>query len=157
MPVTVNDVSYDHGSTRIELALPDGKTSGPTVAFSDFSYDQGIERTKQRGAERVANQASEGQYDANASITLFQNLYDAVLAWFAENDLPLATTEIQVSVQYWNAGEAAHEDVIPRCKWQKSSHSSSEGTDIIKVPVELFVLSTIFHDGVDVYNTKLAG
>jgi hypothetical protein len=155
MAVTVQDVSYDHGSCRVELTLPNGKSTGLTVAFSDFSYDEGIERTKQRGAERVANQATEGQYDANASVTFYRNLYDAVYAFYAENDAPMATTEAQYSFQYWNAGEAAHEDVIQRAKWQKSSFSSSEGTDPAKVPVELFVLGTIFHDGVDVYGTTL--
>jgi len=157
MAVTVQNVSYDHGSCRVELTTPDGISSGIMVQFSDFSYDEGVERTKQRGAERVAQQATEGMYDANASVTWFRNAYDAIRDWLASLSLPLATTELQLAFRYYNAGDVVHEDSIPRVLWQKSSHSSSEGTDPNKVPMELFVLGTIFHDGVDVYGTDLNG
>jgi len=153
--VVINGIAYDHGSLSVEIVAL-GEATGQMKAFTDLSYDDGVSRSKQRGAERVATVGTEGEYDANLSGSFLRTMFDALQGWFAGRSLPWYGTHFQTVVQYWNVGEPKHQDVIPDCQWQKRSFSSSSGTDPNKVAVEMFVLGTIFFDGVDGYGNKLS-
>lgn len=152
--VTVNGESFDHGQLSLEI-IAAGQASGTRKEFSDISYEDMVNRTKQRGAERVAYQGTEGEYDANGSVTFYANGYHGLVAWFKDNDLPWYDTEFQLVIRYWSKGEPVHTDTIPHCKFQKRSRTNSQGTEPNKVACELYIEGTIFFDGVDGFGATL--
>jgi hypothetical protein len=154
MAVTINGVSYDHGQLRLEV-VANGISTGAQKAFSSISYEDGVERGDQIGANRVPDQCTEGQYSAKASGEFYRNMAAYYVEWFDENSLSWYDTEFQLAVEYWNNGDVVNVDTLPRVMWSSRKFSSSEGTDATKVGVDFKVIGEIFINGIGPFGTRL--
>jgi len=154
MTAKINGKSYDHGQMRLEI-IAAGKSTGAMKVFSDISYEDGVERGDQIGANRIPEQQTEGQYSPKGSCTFFRDGLDFLVDWFAENNLSWYDTEFQLSIEYWNKGEVAKVDTLPRVYWASRKFSSSEGADANKISMDLKLLGVIYINGVGPFNERL--
>ena len=121
---------YRHSFASIELNVNGRRI----VGFAALNYSDSVERGKVRGNHPVALGMTRGDYDAEASLTLYNEewdelatalgdgLYDAVFditATFADDNAPTVT------------------DKIIGCRFKKIGKSNSQGTDGTTVEKDL--------------------
>ncbi len=142
----VNKVPYDFAS--LELALSsDGLPLSIIDAFTEVSYSDNVSREKLRGASRVAIDHTEGEYDAEGSITFHRFAFDYINSWAKDQGLGFYDLELTMTVNYRRKGEVLHTDTIARVRFGSRQNSHSQGPAGLLVPCDLFVGDRIYFDG----------
>jgi hypothetical protein len=151
----VNKQAYDFCSLELDMD-GNGIPMGIIRGFDDISYGDGVEREMQAGTERVPEEATEGVYEANLSMTLFRYQYDALVAHAAQNGLGPYNSEFSLRLSFANKGEPLSRVDIPRFLLSKKSVQAGRSATPIKVQVECTVLGAIYENGVGPFGEKLS-
>ncbi len=141
--MAVNGKVYDWES--ITIALP----YGVVIGVESIDYDDSKEAELVYGKGGKAVGYGNGNYEANAKITLLRDEYDRLLEYARENGKALyKLPPFPITVSYANDGERPKTDVIKGAKLTKNAHKAAQGDKKLSVDLELLVTDEIIRDGV---------
>jgi hypothetical protein len=155
MTVNVNRVAYDTGNMELELAIAGGDSLG-IINFTEINYKDKVDRTKLReGGARTPIDATDGDYDADGSMSFHRYQFQRIAAQLAEKQIGWYDAEFNITVNYANKKEPLHTDTITRVKFGSRDRSNSQGTDSVMVKCDLFIIGLIYEDGIGPFGEKL--
>jgi hypothetical protein len=110
----------------------------------EIKYDDSLEPERVRGTSPNNLGVTQGDYDANASITLYREEFDQLT-----NDLGdgYGEIEFEVTVTYANRGAPTVVDRLPAVRIKKVDNSNAQGPEALEVPLELCVIDVIERNG----------
>jgi len=153
----VNKVPYDFASLELSIAMSDGSPLSIINAFSEISYSDNVEREKMRGTERVALDFTDGEYDAEGSITFYRHAFDYIIEECKARGIGFYQMEFTMTVNYRRRGEVMHTDTLTRVMFGSRENAHSTGAAALTVPCDLFIGDRIYHDGIGPFGEKLSG
>lgn len=145
---TIRNLKPDFAS--LELSLADAEDGDPLAisdAFTELNYSDNVEREKLRGASRVAIDATDGEYEAEGSITFHEKFFRYVNDWCKERGIGFYEAEFNMVVNYRFAGGAPNVDTITRVMFASRDASNSQGTAALMKQCDLFIKGVIYFDG----------
>jgi len=152
----IQNVKYDFSSLELSLAdATDGDTLSVSDAFTELNYSDNVDREKLRGASRVAIDATDGEYDAEGSITMFQKFYRYVNDWCREKGYGFYNVEFNLTVCYRHNGQPLHVDTIKKVMFASRDSSNSQGPAALTVACDLFIKDRIYFDGLGPFGETL--
>jgi hypothetical protein len=153
--VTINKATYQHSSLEIDIAVL-GESWGIIEGFDDVEYSDSVEREKSYGASRTPVDFTDGEYDAEGSITFHQYVLDYLIAKCKEKGVGFYDVEMTLTInRRKNADSELHTDTLTRVMFSSTENSSSTGPESIMVPCDLFIGGLIFRDGLGPFGEKL--
>lgn len=155
MAAKINNTKFQFAD--LELALSDSTGEGLAVsdAFSELNYSDNVEREKLRGANQVAIDATDGEYDAEGSVTFHEKFFRYVNEWCRDKGIGFYDAEFTLTVSYRNKGEPVHVDTIERVKFASRDKSNSTGPSPLQTQCNLFILGVIYFDGLGPFGETL--
>src|SRR5690606_32184410 len=123
----VNKVPYDFASLELSIALSDGLPLSIIDAFTEINYSDNVEREKLKGAARVALDHTEGEYEAEGSITFHRYAYDYLTDVCKSLGVGFYDLEFTVTVNYRRKGEVMRTDTITRVRFGSRENAHSQG------------------------------
>jgi hypothetical protein len=154
MSTIVNKVPYDFCSLEFEFTANGGETFGILEGIDSLDYKVKMNRTKLYGTSRLPIDMTDGDIDADSSITFLKSWFDYISAKARELKIPLAQLEMTGTVNYQHRGEVMHTDTLSQVRFAEIGHSLSKGPDPLMVVCPLILLN-VYYDGVDVLGNTL--
>lgn len=152
----VNRVPYDFASLELSIAMEDGTPLSIFNAFSEINYSDSVEREKLRGAARVAIDFTDGEYDAEGSITFHRLAFDYLIEECKARNIGFYEMEFTVTVNYRRRGQVMHTDTLTRVMFGSRENAHSTGPAGLLVPCDLFIGDRIYHDGIGPFGERLS-
>jgi len=150
----VNRVPHDFAT--IEAELSDGDESwGVLDGVTEIEYSDSVEREKLRGTSRTPIAATDGEYDAEGSMTVYRYYYDYLVEKAKAKGKGLYELSFTLTINYAFRGEPVKTDVITGVRIASREHSGSQGPDPLDVPLELFIGGLIYHEGIGPFGETL--
>lgn len=125
--MNINSKAYSF--TSISLMANGVNYSG----ISEVNYSDTVSRTKIKGTGVLPIGRTEGDYEAEGSITFYKSEYDR----FARNNPNIFDVTFDVSITYSNGTDVPVTDVLRACKIESLENSNSEGSDATTVSATL--------------------
>ena len=127
----VNGFAYSWASVRFRF---DG---GEVVAIKDITYSHKVDRAKLRGAGMRPLGRTRGEYEAEGSVTLFREGWDALRAKLGTGYME---RRFSISVSYAEAGQPVVTDELLDCVISSVENNPSQGTDALEVSLDLDIM-----------------
>jgi len=133
----INRKYHDYSSLEVQV---DGKPL--TLGLQSLSYSHRLEPTKVRGTRAQPLGRTLGEYDAEASLTVYKR--DAALLLkelgpgYMEREFLLT-----VSYAHLDMGTPLQVDVLKGCRIMSEEDSHSQGTDALQTTFELSVMGIV--------------
>lgn len=144
----IKNVKYDFASLELSIAdATDGESLTVSDAFTELNYSDNVDREKLRGASRIAFDATEGEYEAEGSITFHQKMFRYINEWCKEKGIGFYDVELNLMVNYRHKGAPMNIDFISNVMFASRDSSNSQGPAALVVPCDLFIKGQIFYDG----------
>lgn len=127
-----------------------------TVSFPGFDlqvqsidYDDELEKELKYGTGSTPRGYGNGNYKANAKITLLREDFNDLLDYCKSKSTPLFRQEIpKIIVSYANDEDVTRTDVINKASITKISDKPKQGDKSMTVDLDLLVAGLIVRDGV---------
>ena len=130
----INGLRYDYSSAEINVA---GRV---ITGVKEVRYSHKLEPGKVRGTSAQINGRTRGQYEAEASITLYKQEAQELIAALGAGYMEVA---FEVVVHYADAGQPVTTDRIVGCRIKSQENSHQEGSDALSVKFDLDVIAVI--------------
>lgn len=139
MAATINDVEYSWADLRVKVG------GRELVGFKGIKYGDKVTREKVYGARRHAIARTRGKVEVDdCSVTMYETEVRALLAELGPG---WADVPVEFVVQYGNAGQATHTDVLESCLFEGLDGGGEEGSSAFEREVP-FSCMRIKRDGV---------
>lgn len=152
----VNKVPYDFASLELAMADETGLPLSIIDAFTEISYSDNVEREKLRGAARIAIDHTEGEYDAEGSVTFHRFAFDYITDWCKAQGIGFYDLELTITVNYRRKGQVMRTDTLKRVRFGRRENAHSQGPAALLVPCDLFIGDRIFFDGIGPFGERLS-
>lgn len=128
-----------HDYSALE-AMVDGKPV--LLGLESISYSHRLEPTKVRGTRARPLGRTLGEYDAEASITVYKRDAENLLGELGPGYME---REFLLTVSYANLGDGTplQVDVLKGCRIMSEEDSHSQGTDALRTTFELSVMAVV--------------
>lgn len=133
----INSKYHDYSAVE---AMVNGKPI--LLGIESISYSHRLEPTKVRGTRARPLGRTLGEYDAEASITVYKRDAEILLKELGPGYME---REFQLAVSYakLGAGTPMQLDVLKGCRIMSEEDSHSQGTDALRTTFELSVMAVV--------------
>lgn len=145
--IVINKIPYDFHNSSLDL-MYNGESIANIEGLTEFSYSDTVERTKLRGRSRKTIAMTDGEYDAEASVTLYRYAYDQIIEVCRDLGIGIFDLTFTANLIYAHTDQLVRNDVITGCKFAGREFSGSMGTDPLTVVLPISVGGEIISDGV---------
>jgi hypothetical protein len=129
----INGHRYDFSSIEFKYKPPTGVVVR-TLGLKDIDYSDSLEPGKVRGNHAQKVGRTRGEYDSEASFTMYKSEFDEMVALLGPGYME---KYFDLSVTYAEAGSPTTTDSIVACRIKKVSNAHSEGGEPLAVKVDL--------------------
>lgn len=152
----INNIKPQFADLELSLSdATDGDTLTVSEAFTEFNYSDRVERERLRGAAQVAFDATEGEYEPEASCTLHEKMFRYINDWCKEKGIGFYEAEFNMAISYRQKGEPVAVDTLTKVMFASRDASNSQGPSPLMKQCDLFVKGIIYFDGLGPFGETL--
>lgn len=129
-----------HAFSSVELSINGRRYKG----VKEISYDDSLEGERVRGSSPVGLGVTQGDYDANGSITLYREEFDQLTQDIGDG---YGEVEFEITVTYAARGAPTITDRLPANRLKKVENSHSQGAEALEIKLEIMVIGVIERNG----------
>jgi hypothetical protein len=145
---TIRNIKPDFADLELSISdATDGDVLTVSDAFKELNYSDNVDRELLRGANRVADDATEGEYSAEGSIIFHQKLFRYVNDWCKEKGYGFYNVEFNLTVNIRHKGRPIQVDTIKKVMFASRDSSNSQGPSPLEISCDLFIKDRIYFDG----------
>lgn len=134
----INGRRYSFSS--IEVDVNGRKYTG----VKSISYNDGLDPGMARGTSPIPLGHTEGDYEAEASMTMFRAEFDTMLSQLGDG---YGEVSFPITATYAAQGQPTVTDRLPAVRIKKVTNSNEQGNDPTEVELELVVMTPIERNG----------
>jgi len=147
--IVINKVPYDFHNTSLDIMV-NGESVANIEGVTAIEYTPSVERVKLRGRGRKPLAMTDGELDAEASITVYRYAFDQIVEVARAIGVGICDLEFTLVTSYAHKDTLVRTDTISGCKFASIEQSHSAGTDALVVTLPISVGGEILYDGVPV-------
>jgi hypothetical protein len=130
----INSIRYDYSSVEINI------NGQKFTAVKAISYKHGLKPGAVRGTSAMKNGRTRGQYEPEASVTMYKADYDELINALGDGYMEIA---FGIVVSFADVGQPTSTTQIIGARIADEDTSMEEGSDAIVVKVDLDVMGVI--------------
>jgi len=144
----INGKAYQFSNLSVEI-IDDASGNSINVieGFTEASYSDSMSREKLYGASRSPVAMTEGQYEAEGSITMYREVYDALQAAAEAAGKAFYELKCSVSIAYAYQDQEVVVDTLKFVQFSTRDASHSEGADALTISCDMEIGDVIYWNG----------